>query len=67
MSLKNNNIVQINSIDALHKAMGFQKPKHPLFSVHRYENVKQIFLDEEIKLVTDLYQITLKRITQMKH
>lgn len=66
MSLKSSNFVQINSIDALHKAMGFQKPKHPLFSVHRYENVKQIFLDEELKLVTDLYQITLKRDSECK-
>ncbi len=66
MRLKSNDFIQVKTISELHETLGLRKPKHPLFSVHRYENVNQIVLDKKINLTTDFYQITLKRNSDCK-
>jgi len=60
MRIKSSNIVSIKSIDELHRKLALGKPKHPLISLHRYENLPQMLLQSPLKLTTDLYQITLK-------
>jgi AraC family transcriptional activator of pobA len=61
MITNSSNIVSIKSIDELHRKLSFGKPKHPLISLHRYENLPQMLLQAPLKLITDLYQITLKK------
>lgn len=41
--------------------MGLQKPKHPLFSILRFEDFPKIKHEQRVKLISDFYQITLKK------
>lgn len=43
-----------------HQLMGAAKPKHPMFSVIRFEDVPKIKNDQRVKFISDFYQITLK-------
>ncbi|MFI2744541.1 helix-turn-helix domain-containing protein [Zhouia sp. PK063] len=61
MKSNKNHTVNISSIGELHKSLGAKKNRHPLFSVHRYEDVSQIKVSERTTLVTELYQIALKK------
>lgn len=53
--------IHIQSIAQQHQAMGVEKPKHPLFSLLRFEDYSQIEIEQRVKLISDLYQITLKK------
>jgi AraC-like DNA-binding protein len=41
--------------------VGVSKPKHPLFSIHRFEDFPSVEPAQRIKLISDFYQITLKK------
>ena len=53
-------IIHFKTIADLCNALGSSKPKHPLFSIHRFENFPKAEITQRIKLVSDFYQITLK-------
>lgn len=45
----------------MHKVVGISKPKHPMFSILRFENFPKPELTQRTKLISDFYQITLKK------
>lgn len=57
-----NDILTITSktLAQQHQLMGVAKPKHPMFSIIRFEDVAKIKNDQRVKLISDFYQITLK-------
>lgn len=54
-------IVSINTIAQSHQLLGIGKPKHPLFSLLKFEDLAQVQNDKRIKLMFDFYHIILKR------
>jgi AraC family transcriptional activator of pobA len=61
MKSKDTHLLEINSITQLHDLMGVGKPKHPLISLQGFEDMPQQETKERIKLISDYYQVTLKR------
>ena len=57
-----NNILTLHfkSIAQLHQKAGVAKPKHPLFSITRFEDFPTIENENRVKIICDFYQITLK-------
>ncbi|WP_323136868.1 hypothetical protein [Chryseobacterium fluminis] len=53
--------VHIETIGQLHKLLGISKPKHPLFSIIRFEDFPVIKIERRTRMITDFYQITLKK------
>uniref|UniRef100_UPI00404B6D86 helix-turn-helix domain-containing protein n=1 Tax=Fulvivirga sp. TaxID=1931237 RepID=UPI00404B6D86 len=53
---------EINTISQAHQAMGLPKPKHPLVSVVKTADFNPIVDFRGIKVVNNLYQITLKQL-----
>lgn len=53
--------LHFNSISEFHKAVGVIKPKHPLFSILRFEDLPKVENNQRLKLILDFYQITLKK------
>lgn len=53
--------VHIQSITQQYQAMGIAKPKHPLFSLVRFEDCPKFEIEQRVKLISDLCQITLKK------
>lgn len=45
----------------MHRVAGISKPKHPLFSILRFEHFPQPELTQRTKLISDFYQIALKK------
>lgn len=52
--------IHIQSIAQLHQLLLLPKPKHPLVSLMRFEDVPEIRIEQRTRLITDFYQITLK-------
>ena len=52
--------IHIPTIARSHELMQYEKPKHPLFSIARFEDLNQIRNESRIKLIFDYYQIVLK-------
>jgi AraC family transcriptional regulator, transcriptional activator of pobA len=52
--------IHIPSIGRCHELMQYEKPKHPLFSIIRFEDLAQMRNDASVKLIFDYYQIVLK-------
>jgi AraC family transcriptional regulator, transcriptional activator of pobA len=52
--------IHFKTIADFYNALGSSKPKHPLFSIQRFENLPLTKITQRIKLVNDFYQITLK-------
>jgi len=60
--MKNNSqTIHLKTIAEQHLILGIAKPKHPLFSIIRFEDLPAITIDERLKLISDFYQITLKK------
>lgn len=53
--------IEIKSIAQSHQLIGIGKPKHPLFSVMRFENLAQVTNPNRLRLIFDYYQIVLKK------
>jgi AraC-like DNA-binding protein len=51
----------IDSISQAHQSLGLAKPKHPLVSVVYSKDIKSISDFQNVKVVNNLYQITLKQ------
>lgn len=54
------NTFVINSISQAHQSLGLAKPKHPLVTVVYARDIKVVSDFQEVKVVNNLYQITLK-------
>lgn len=52
--------IPIKSIAEHHKLADLRKPQHPLFSIYRFEEMKITPNNQRLKIISDLYQITLK-------
>jgi AraC family transcriptional activator of pobA len=52
--------VHFKSVSDLHDLLRISKPKHPLFSIIRFEDFPEIENDQRARLIADFYQITLK-------
>ncbi|WP_111670186.1 helix-turn-helix domain-containing protein [Algoriphagus litoralis] len=53
--------IPVYSITQQHQLLGLEKPKHPLFHLFRFENFPKIEVENPTKIISDLYQITLKK------
>ncbi|MFA5326882.1 MAG: AraC family transcriptional regulator [Prolixibacteraceae bacterium] len=53
--------VHIKSIAQQHQLLGLARPKHPLVSLLKFEDFPGIEVEQRTKLISDLYQITLKK------
>lgn len=53
--------VHIHSVAHQHQLLHMAKPRHPLFSLLRFDDFPVIELEQRVKLLSDLYQITLKK------
>lgn len=52
--------IHFKNIADFHQIAGVSKPKHPLFSIHRFEDLPPEEIVQRTKLIVDYYQITLK-------
>lgn len=50
----------INSISQVHQSLGLAKPKHPLVTVVYERDIKAVSDFQEVKVVNNLYQVTMK-------
>src|SRR5690554_6637567 len=53
--------VYIKSIAQQQQLSGLPKPKHPLFSIVQFKDFPKSEVEQRTKLISDLYQITLKK------
>jgi AraC family transcriptional activator of pobA len=53
--------IHFKTISEFHQTIGVSKPKHPLFSILRFEDLPKVENNQRIKLISDFYQITLKK------
>lgn len=52
--------IHLKTISQQHQLMGIAKPKHPLFSIVRFEDIPPIVNEQRTRFIADYYQITLK-------
>ena len=53
--------VYITSLAQQQRLSGLSKPKHPLFGIDRFKDFAKSEVEQRTKLISDLYQITLKK------
>jgi len=53
--------VHIKTINQHHALLDIQKPKHPLFSILRFEEMPEVVIQEKTRLISDYYQIAFKK------
>ncbi|WP_138481980.1 helix-turn-helix domain-containing protein [Dyadobacter bucti] len=53
--------VHIQSISQLHQLLQLPKPRHPLVSLTRFEDFPEIKIEQRTRLITEFYQVTLKK------
>ncbi|MBB3838280.1 AraC-like DNA-binding protein [Runella defluvii] len=61
MKKDDSTIQKFNSISALHKALGFPKPLHPLVSLVNYADIKTPYEELPNALLLDFYKISYKK------
>jgi hypothetical protein len=49
------------SVPELHRLSGWHKPKHPLFSIVKFEDIPEQVVSERLKWIADFYQIVIKQ------
>ncbi|WP_158798922.1 AraC family transcriptional regulator [Pedobacter sp. L105] len=60
--MSNDNLtLQFKTVSQQHERMGVAMPRHPLFSIIRFEDIPKIEIDQRTKLISDLYYISLKK------
>ena len=58
--------LHIKTLSQLHQYLGIAKPKHPLFSILRFEDFPKFELEQRTKTISDFYKITLKKVCKCK-
>ncbi|MVM34101.1 helix-turn-helix domain-containing protein [Spirosoma sp. HMF4905] len=53
--------VVVQSVAQQHQVIGIRKPKHPLVSIFRFDEVPKAVIEQKVKFISHLYQITLKK------
>lgn len=53
--------IHIKTIGQMHQLLGISKPKHPLFSIVRFEDISKLKIQKRTRMIADFYQITLKK------
>ena len=53
--------LHFETISKLHEAIGIAKPRHPLFSIIRFEDFPEFKNEQRVRLISYFYQITLKK------
>jgi AraC family transcriptional activator of pobA len=53
--------IYVKSIAQSHRALGIKKPKHPLFSIVRFEDMPKTEVPVKTRLIFDYYQIVFKK------
>lgn len=61
MQKENLPTLNIDTIAQSHKALGIAKPKHPLFSILRFDDLPSLSNEARVRLIFDFYQIVLKK------
>ncbi|QMW04938.1 helix-turn-helix domain-containing protein [Spirosoma foliorum] len=61
MQKDNLTTLRIETIAQSHKALGLVKPKHPLFSILRFEDMPRVNNDARVRLIFDFFHIVLKK------
>jgi AraC family transcriptional activator of pobA len=61
MNAKEIKTIRVAGIAHSHQALGIGKPRHPLFSILRIEDLNQVSVTERTRLVFDFYQVVLKK------
>lgn len=56
-----NSTIHFKTIAQLHRELGLVKPKHPLFSIIRFEDFPKLENEQRLKVFSDFYQIILKK------
>lgn len=60
MQRDNIQTINIQSITQCHELMRYEKPKHPLFSIVRFEDIQRVRNESRVKLIFEFYQVVLK-------
>lgn len=58
---KSTKTILYKSVPELHQLSEWPKPKHPLFSIVKFEDVPEQVVKERLKLIADFYQIVIKQ------
>ena len=58
--------VSFTNLSDFHKALGIAGPKHPLFSIIKFEDLPVLNNPERTKLILDFYQVTVKTSSPCK-
>lgn len=58
--------IHIKTISQQHELLGILKPRHPLFSIIRFEDFPKIENNQRTKIISDFYQVTLKKESPCK-
>jgi AraC family transcriptional activator of pobA len=58
--------VSFTNLSDLHRALGIAGPKHPLFSIIKFEDLPVLNNPERTKLILDFYQVTIKTSSPCK-
>jgi AraC-like DNA-binding protein len=53
--------IVVETVAQQHQLIGLGKPKHPLVSLFRFDQVPKAVLERKVKFMSNLYQITLKK------
>jgi AraC family transcriptional activator of pobA len=53
--------IHIETVAQMHQMLNVAKPRHPLFSILRFEDFPKIEIEQRTRLVTEFYQVTLKK------
>lgn len=53
--------IHFRSLAELHRTIGIARPRHPLFSLYRFDTLPPIVVEQRTRLIADLYQITFKK------
>jgi AraC family transcriptional activator of pobA len=61
MQKDTNQTTRVETIAQSHLLLRIEKPKHPLFSILRFEDLAQISIDVRNRVIFDFYQIVLKK------
>jgi AraC family transcriptional activator of pobA len=57
---KDTQTLHFKSLTELHKTIGIAKPRHPQFSLYRFDALPPVDVEQRTRLISDFYQITLK-------
>ncbi len=58
--MNDDSFIHIKTLSQQHQLLGIESPKHPLFSIMRFEDIPKIENEERVKKLSDFYQIALK-------